>query len=115
MTAIYKILHRYEWLAARQAGELTGSEIDRRDGFIHFSTAQQAQETARLHFSGQRDLVVLQVDADALGSRLRWEPSRGGALFPHLYGTLATAHVVAVHEARLNQQGVPELGFLNQD
>ena len=115
MTVIYKILHRDEWLAARRAGAFGGSEIDRRDGFIHFSTAQQAQETARLHFSGQQDLVVLAVDAEALGSKLRWEPSRGGALFPHFYGTLALTRVVAVYEARLNREGVPELGFLTSD
>ena len=84
MTAIYKILRRVEWLEARQVGAFGGSEIDRRDGFIHFSTAQQAQETARVHFSGQRDLIVLAVNAEALGSKLIWESSRGGALFPHL-------------------------------
>ncbi len=110
MTSIYKILKRDEWLAAQRAGVFAGSGIDLRDGYIHFSTAAQAAETARLHFRGQTDLVVLEVNAEVL--TLKWEPSRGGALFPHLYGTLALEHVTAVHDARLDASGVPVLGFL---
>lgn len=105
MTAIYKILSRKEWLAARDAGVFAGAGIDLRDGYIHFSTAAQAQETARLHFRGQGDLVVLKVDAASLN--LVWEPSRGGALFPHLYGTLPTTLVTAVHDAPPDADGVP--------
>jgi uncharacterized protein (DUF952 family) len=112
MTVIYKILRRDEWLAAQRAGEFTGSEVDHRDGYIHFSTAEQAAETARRHFHGQADLVTLKVNAAALGAGLVWEPSRGGALFPHLYGTLAVAHVVAVHETPLDLEGTPVLAFL---
>ena len=88
MTTIYKICSAAEWHAAEHAGAYAGSAVDRRDGFIHFSTAEQAAETAAKWFAGQRDLVLVAVDADALGDGLKWAPSRGGALFPHLYGTL---------------------------
>jgi uncharacterized protein (DUF952 family) len=93
---IYKILARAEWLAALEAGVFVGSAVDRADGFIHFSTAGQMEETARRHFAGQADLVVLEVEAESLGETLRWEPSRGGELFPHLYGPLDRAQVIAV-------------------
>jgi len=85
---IYKICPADEWREAAAAGVFHGSAVDRRDGYIHFSTAEQVAETARRHFSGQRDLVLVSVDAAALGDALKWEPSRGGALFPHLYGPL---------------------------
>src|SRR5262245_22045934 len=87
-SVIYKICPAAEWRMAEQAGVYRGSEVDRRDGFIHFSTAAQAPETAARHFAHQPDLVLIAVDAAALGDRLKWEPSRGGALFPHLYGDL---------------------------
>jgi uncharacterized protein (DUF952 family) len=112
MVSIYKILRLDEWLAAKEAGVFEGSDIDHRDGYIHFSTEAQAQETARLHFRGADDLVVLEIDGEKLGTALVWEPSRGGALFPHLYGTLPTERVVAVHEAPLDPTGVPILDFL---
>lgn len=109
---IYKILRRDEWLAAQKSGSFAGSAVDHRDGYIHFSTAEQARETAQKHFHGQASLVVLAVDVAPLGVALKWEPSRGGALFPHLYGALATAHVTAVHEAPLDAAGVPVMDFL---
>lgn len=109
---IYKILPRGDWEAARAAGIFEGSPIDLADGFIHFSTAAQAQETAQRHFRGQPDLVVLEVEADDLGAALRWEASRGGALFPHLYGPLASTLVRAVTEAPLGPDEVPQLGAL---
>ena len=112
MSRIYKILPRPEWEAARTSGRFEGSAIDLQDGYIHFSTAQQAQETARRHFHGQAGLVVLEIEADDLGEALRWEPSRGGALFPHLYGALDAAKVRAVSEAPLGADGVPQLGDL---
>jgi uncharacterized protein (DUF952 family) len=112
LSAIYKILPRADWTAAQAAGRYEGSPLDRKDGFIHFSSAAQAQETARRHFAGQGDLVVLAVEADDLGSALRWEPSRGGDLFPHLYGALDVALVRAVTEAPLDAGGVPDLGGL---
>src|SRR5262245_30376299 len=85
---IYKICTAVEWREAEQAGTYRGSAADRRDGFIHFSTGTQAAETAAKWFIGQHDLVLIAVDAGALGDSLKWEPSRGGALFPHLYGAL---------------------------
>ncbi len=88
MATIYKICERAEWHAAERAGIYRGSDVDERDGFIHFSTAAQVAETAAKHFAGQTDLVLVAVDADALGPALQWEPSRGGALFPHLYAAL---------------------------
>src|SRR5438045_7049524 len=96
MNTIYKICTDAEWREAERAGTYRGSAVDRRDGFIHFSTAEQAAETAAKHFAGQRDLVLVAVDADALGDKLKWEPSRGGALFPHLYGELAVRAVQRV-------------------
>lgn len=104
---IYKILPRAEWTAAQAAGRFEGSAVDRRDGYIHFSTAAQAGETARRYFAGQADLVVLEVEGDDLGQALRWEPSRGGDLFPHLYGSLDCGVVRAAHSAPLGPDGVP--------
>lgn len=86
--------------------------MDRADGFIHFSTATQAQETARRHFANQRDLVVVAFDSDDLGASLRWERSRGGALFPHLYGSLPTGLVIGITEAPLGPDGTPDVGDL---
>jgi uncharacterized protein (DUF952 family) len=112
LSRIYKITPRADWMAAHEAGRYEGSPLDRQDGFIHFSTAAQAQETARRHFAGQADLVVLEVEADDLGGLLRWEPSRGGDLFPHLYGALAASLVRYVTEAPLDAEGTPTLGDL---
>jgi len=106
---IYKILARAEWDAARAAGRFDGSAVDARDGFIHFSTAGQAAETLRLHFAGQTGLVLLQIDVEALGGAIKWEPSRGGQLFPHLYGALDCAAVEAVIEIA---DAEPRLGAL---
>lgn len=106
---IYKILPRGEWAAAQAAGRFEGSAVDHQDGYIHFSTAAQAGETARRYFAGQADLVVLEVEGDALGDALKWEPSRGGDLFPHLYGVLLTGQVSAVHEAPLDAAGIPQI------
>jgi uncharacterized protein (DUF952 family) len=96
MPTIYKILSAEEWHAAEHAGVFSGSAVDLRDGFIHFSTAEQMIETAQKHFSGQRDLVLLSIDAATLGDRLKWEPSRGGAVFPHLYGAMELGAVLQV-------------------
>lgn len=100
---IYKILAAAEWAHAQAAGVYEGSEHDRRDGFIHFSTAAQAAETAAKYFAGRTDLVLVTVDAAQLA--LMWEPSRGGALFPHLYGPLPIAAVVAVTALPLGADG----------
>jgi len=112
LSRIYKILSREAWMAAQAAGRFEGSAVDLADGYIHFSTAAQAGETAARHFRGQAGLVVLEVEADDLGAAIRWEPSRGGALFPHLYGALETRHVRAVTEAPLGEDGVPQVGDL---
>lgn len=112
MGRIYKILTHAEWRAAETAGVFEGSAVDHADGYIHFSTAAQAGETARRYFSGQTDLVVLEVEAGDLGEALAWEPSRGGDMFPHLYAALPVAKVLAVHEAPLGADGVPILGSL---
>jgi uncharacterized protein (DUF952 family) len=85
---VYKICRLDEWRAAERARVFRGAPIDLRDGFIHFSAAEQVAETAALHFAGAGDLMLIAVDATALGAALKWEPSRGGALFPHLYGAL---------------------------
>ena len=109
MSRIYKILPREDWQAALAQRRYDGSPLDRQDGFIHFSTAEQAQETARRHFAGQEDLVVLAVEAADLGSALKWEPSRGGELFPHLYAHLETALVRTVNDAPLGPDGTPRV------
>ena len=85
---IYKVCPAAEWHDAVAAGAYRGSAVDLRDGFIHFSAGAQLAETLRRHFSGQYDLVLVAVAPGDLGDRLRWEPSRGGDLFPHLYGEL---------------------------
>lgn len=90
---IYKILRAAEWQAFRNQGATSGAPVDIADGYIHFSTAEQARETARKHFAGEADLVLLAIESERLGD-LRWEPSRGGALFPHLYGDLDMTDVV---------------------
>jgi uncharacterized protein (DUF952 family) len=112
MTEVFKILSRAEWSTAEAAGVFTGSALDVKDGYIHLSTAAQAAETARLHFAGQPDLVLLTLDADGLGAALRWEPSRGGQLFPHLYGPLPTDDIKAARDLPLNADGWPDPGPL---
>jgi uncharacterized protein (DUF952 family) len=112
VTTIYKICGRTEWHAAETAGLFRGSAIDARDGFIHFSTGAQLGETAAKHFAGASDLVLIAVNGDALGVSLKWEPSRGGDRFPHLYGALP---LTAVRWARPlanevdGQRAMPEL------
>ena len=86
--AIYKICRAEEWREAERERVFRGAPVDLRDGFIHFSTADQLAETAARHFAGVDNLVLVAVDPATLGAAVRWEPSRGGALFPHLYGTL---------------------------
>jgi len=85
---IYKICDVAVWQLAERTGEFAGAPVDLADGYIHFSAAEQLEETAAKHFAGRHDLVLVAVIADALGSALKWEPSRDGALFPHLYGKL---------------------------
>lgn len=91
---IYKIFRRPEWDAFRTDGATLGAPVDLADGFIHFSTDAQVAETAARHFTTESDLVLVAVDADGLGPDLRWEPSRGGQLFPHLYRALKLDEVL---------------------
>ena len=85
---IYKIVAQTEWAQAEAAGHFNGSSVDLRDGYIHFSTAEQVRETAAKHFAAREGLLLVAVDSAQLGPQLVWEPSRGGALFPHLYAPL---------------------------
>jgi uncharacterized protein (DUF952 family) len=93
MTIAYKIVAEAEWRAAEAAGRYDGAAVDRADGFIHLSTAETVAETAAKHFAGQGGLLLVAVDCAALGPTLRWEVSRGGALFPHVYGPMPLATV----------------------
>jgi uncharacterized protein (DUF952 family) len=102
---IYKICDRELWQEAVRAGLFRGAPVDAADGFIHFSTAGQAAETASRHFAGQTDLVLMAIDAVRLGPALKWEPSRGGALFPHLYGPLPLDAVVWTKPLPLGSDG----------
>lgn len=102
---IYKIFRAAEWQALESAGETRGAPVDLADGFVHFSTAAQAAETAAKHFKGETGLVLLAVEAEALGDDLRWEPSRGGALFPHLYRVLRREDVVWIAPLPLDDAG----------
>jgi len=114
MTLVYKIVAEAEWRAAEQKGVFDGSAVDRADGFIHFSSDEQAAETAARHFAGQEGLLLVAIDADALGEKLKWEPSRGGALFPHLYGALAPAAVRWTRPLPLGADGKHVFGTLGE-
>jgi len=102
---IYKIVSEHEWIAAEAEGRFIGSAVDIDDGFIHFSTAGQAPETAARHFAGRKGLLLVSVDAALLGPALKWEPSRGGALFPHLYDVLPVSAVARVDPLPLDDNG----------
>ena len=104
-THIYKVLTETELNAARVAGHFEGSTDDRRDGFIHLSAADQLEGTLAKHFASRPGLMLLTVDAEMLGAELRWEPSRGGALFPHLYAPLPMAAVRAIAPLALDDTG----------
>jgi uncharacterized protein (DUF952 family) len=109
---IYKIVPATLWQNARETGTFEGAPVDLSDGFIHFSTAEQVAETARRHFAGQDDLLLIAIDGEALGESLVYEPSRGGALFPHLYGPLPLSAVQAEHRLPMAPDGshvLPEL------
>lgn len=103
---IYKICPQALWQEAERTGVFKGAAIDLSDGFIHFSDDSQVEETAAKHFAGQTDLVLVSVDTERLGESLKWEPSRGGALFPHLYGDLAITAVTRVEPLPLGPDGV---------
>lgn len=91
----YKILTSPQWAQWQAEGTFTGAPVDLADGYIHLSSADQVTETVNKHFAGQQDLYVVRVDLAPLGNAVRWEPSRGGALFPHVYGAMPVAVAVA--------------------
>ncbi|MGB2487281.1 MAG: DUF952 domain-containing protein [Candidatus Puniceispirillaceae bacterium] len=101
---IYKICARPQWQAAKQAGVFTGAEIDIKDGYIHFSSQSQIAETLALHFTSQPDVLLIEVDSEPL--EIKWEPSRGGQLFPHLYASLPMQAVSAVWPLELDANGI---------
>ena len=112
MRLVFKVVASPEWRAAEAAGAFAGAAADRADGYIHLSTAEQAPETAAKWFSGRDDLTLVGIDAAALGASLRWEPSRGGALFPHLYAVLPLSAVVWSRPLPLGPDGRHDFGRL---
>jgi len=102
---VFKICSHASWREAEAAGRYGGAPVDVTDGYIHLSTATQVGETATKHFAGQSDLVLIAIDTDVLGSALKWEPSRGGDLFPHLYGDLPVAAVSWVRPLPIGAKG----------
>jgi len=105
MALIYKIHPASDWAEAERAGRFTGAPVDLADGYIHFSNAAQVRETAARHFAGLGGLLLIAVEAEALGAALHWEPSRGGALFPHLFAPLDLAAVRWVMPLPLGADG----------
>jgi uncharacterized protein (DUF952 family) len=107
MKTIYKISPRQAWGDAEKIGIFTGAPVDIADGYIHFSAAHQVRETAAKYFRDQPDLILAAIDADVLGGALKWEASRGGDMFPHLYGPLPMSAVVSVMALPLDPEGTP--------
>lgn len=105
MTIIYKIAPAALWETAETNGSFAGAPVDHADGYIHFSAAEQLRETAARYFAGMDDLVLIAVDGERLGPALKWEPSRGGALFPHLYGPLPLDAVILAQPLPLGTDG----------
>ena len=106
---VYKVAPRAVWDAACRAGTYEGSADDRRDGYIHLSLREQLAGTLAKHFRGQDDLVLIQFATDALGEALRWEISRGGQLFPHLYAGLPTREAMTIRALHPGKDGIPML------
>jgi uncharacterized protein (DUF952 family) len=111
-TPVYKLCTESDWLTCQRDGRLPWAPVDARDGFIHLSAAHQVQETAAKHFHGRTGLVLLEVDPALLSvGAVRWEVSRGGDRFPHLYADLPHAAVVRAAAAPLDENNVPALPF----
>ncbi|MQX37107.1 DUF952 domain-containing protein [Roseospira navarrensis] len=102
---VYRLCHADDWRAAALSGVFEGTDVDTRDGYIHLSEAGQVEDTARLHYAGVRPLMLLIVDGEKVAGDLRWEPSRGGALFPHLYGTIPLEAVMAALPVPEDREG----------
>ncbi len=111
---IYKIATRAQWADAEQAGQFTGAPVDLQDGYIHFSTAETVAETAARHFAGQSGLLLIAVNAAQLGDHLRYEISRGGLAFPHLYANLQLTAVRWVKDLPLDSDGKHQFPELEQ-
>jgi uncharacterized protein (DUF952 family) len=109
---IYKIVPEALWRAAEALAQFDGAPVDLADGFIHFSTAAQLRDTAAKHFAGERDLLLVTVEAERLGDALKWEPSRGGDLFPHLYGPLQLADVLRIDALPLGDDATHDFSGL---
>ena len=105
MTLIYHLAKQAAWAEAEAAGTYRGRPADRADGFLHFSTAAQIADSAAINRAGEADLILLAVPADGLGAALRWEPSRSGKLFPHLYGDLPLAQIAWARPLPLGPDG----------
>ncbi|MEK9677344.1 MAG: DUF952 domain-containing protein [Rhodospirillaceae bacterium] len=105
MTLIYHVCRKDEWEAAQAAGAYGGSSQDKEDGFIHFSGGDTLVESVAKHRASQDGLVLLTVDDQVLGAALKWEPSRGGLLFPHLYGELPVSAVIQADDLALSPDG----------
>jgi len=114
VSLIYKIVGAEEWRTAEAAGVFRGSAVDLAEGYIHFSTADQASATAAKWFAGRNDLRLIAVDAEALGEALRWEASRGGALFPHLYAPLPMSAVRWRRDLPIGANGLHQFGRLEE-
>lgn len=105
----YKVLTADEMATLERDGHFDGAPVDRDDGYIHLSTADQLAETIDKHFAGRSGLHLAEVDLDALGEAVRWEPSRGGQLFPHLYGVLTLKTVLAYGPLERDEDGTIRL------
>ncbi|MFK8112219.1 MAG: DUF952 domain-containing protein [Rubripirellula sp.] len=104
-SVLYKVVSSEVWEAAQREGRFLGAGIDAQDGFIHLSAPDQVVETVEKHFAGQSNLVLIGVEAEKLGESLKWEPSRGGALFPHVYGPIELNAVTNVQPLPLGADG----------
>jgi uncharacterized protein (DUF952 family) len=107
VTIIYKVVDANLWTSVSSDVPFRGAPVDMKDGFVHLSTGAQVRDTVKLHFRGVSDLLLVAIDSARLGDALRWEPSRGGDLFPHLYGPLHLSAVVDVRPLTLGADGVP--------
>lgn len=112
MALVFKIVDSAAWRSAEAAGAFAGAPVDLKDGYVHLSARHQLRETAARHFRNREDLLLVAFEADDLGKELKWEPSRGGDLFPHLYGPLPTAAALWTRPLPLDEEGVPLIGDL---
>lgn len=104
-TTAYKILTAADWRLALAEGLYEGSEVDKADGYIHLSASDQLEATAAKYYAGQKALMLVEVDLDAIGDSVVWEPSRGGALFPHIYGPLPVSSAISARALEVDDAG----------